>query len=445
MERLITRLGSFHANSALAVALLLSVAGVAVAGEHQSPRFEIGPFGGIIDFDAARHINGNIYGGRLGINLSPYLGLEAVVGASKVTSPIPNVSSQTIWLSNLDLVLHPVRGIVEPYISGGVGSLTSAVVASDLETQNQFNFDLGGGLNIWLADRLAVRCDYHGYWASADEATSNQTGFYRDMIGTVGLSVGLGSSQPRLPDSDQDGVADDFDRCSETPYGTAVDSFGCPPDDDGDGVADAKDACAGTPAEAKVNASGCPSDSDGDGMFDGIDTCSNTPKNAQIDSKGCPIDSDRDGVFDGIDRCNGTALGVAVDQHGCPMAVPPPPASEVKTIERWLVLHNITFKTGSAELLPSSFGPLEEVAASLISNPNVKVEVCGYADAIGSEATNLAITQRRADSVRNFLISHGVAAARLRARGYGEAEPMASNETPEGRAMNRRVELHRIH
>jgi OOP family OmpA-OmpF porin len=442
MKRLIALWGSFYVSSALVAALLLSAAGVSVAGEHQAPRFEIGPFGGIMDLDVARHLNSNLYGGRLGINFSPYVGLEAVVGAGKATSPDPSISSETIWLSNLDVVVHPVRWIVDPYVSGGVGAVTSAVVVSDLETQNQLNFDFGGGLNFWLADRLALRCDYHGYWARADEPTSTGNDYYRDMIGTVGLSVGLGSAQPPLPDSDQDGVSDDFDRCSETPLGMRVDSFGCPPDADQDGVADVDDTCAGTPAGARVDTSGCPKDSDGDGMADGIDTCPNTPKKAEIDSQGCPIDSDRDGVFDGIDRCNGTALGVSVDQNGCPLAVPGP--APVKTVERWLVLHNITFKTGSAQLLASSFAPLDEVAASLNANPSIRVEVGGYADAIGSEASNLALTQRRADAVRNFLISRGVDSSRLSARGYGEADPISTNETAEGRAMNRRVELHRV-
>jgi outer membrane protein OmpA-like peptidoglycan-associated protein len=445
MERSIARLSSFRSRSALAVALLMSVAGSALAGEHPSPRYEIGPFGGIIDFDTARHLNGNIYGGRFGVNISPYLGIEAVVGASKVSSPIPNTPSETIWLSNIDLVVHPVRAVVEPYISGGIGSLTSyAITAPSQEAQNQFNFDLGGGINIWLAEHVAVRCDYHGYWASSgDAAGPNDPSRYRDMMGTVGLSMGLGNSQP-IVDTDRDGVADDFDRCSETPLGTTVDSFGCPPDADGDGVADSEDQCAGTPPQATVSLSGCPSDSDNDGMFDGIDSCPGTPKNAQIDSKGCPIDSDRDGVFDGIDRCNGTALGVSVDQHGCPMPTPEP-KTQVKTVDRWLVMHNLTFKTGSAEILPSSHAPLNEVASSLIASPEVRIEICGYADSRGSDAANLALTQKRAEAVRDYLIGRGIEPSRLRARGFGEADPMGNNATPEGRAMNRRVEFHRIH
>jgi OOP family OmpA-OmpF porin len=116
----------------------------------------------------------------------------------------------------------------------------------------------------------------------------------------------------------------------------------------------------------------------------------------------------------------------------------------VESIERRLVLHNIIFASGSAELLPSSYGPLDEIARSLRMAPDVSMEVRGYADALGADSFNLSLTQRRAEAVREYLLAQGIEPDRLRARGYGEADPVAPNDTPEGRAMNRRVEFHRL-
>ncbi len=424
-----------------ALILLFLNAGVAQAGDRPVPRYELGGFGGIVDYDTFRGLNGNIFGGRFAVNVTPQIGIEAGIGASNATSPRPNIESQTIWMSSVDLVVTPVRNIVEPYIFGGLGSLTNAVAVPGGQAKNDFSFDAGGGIKVWMHEQVALRADVHGYWASVESGSSYENSFYRDMTATVGVSVGLGNIKPAPIDTDQDGVADDMDRCAGTPFDVAVDSFGCPPDADQDGVPDHEDRCASTPAKVSVDAKGCPVDSDADGVFDGIDVCSNTPKKAQVDVKGCPIDSDGDGVFDGIDRCAGTPTGSVVNAEGCPQAATP---KAPKPFEKWLVLRNVTFSSGKAEITPGSFATLDEIAAMLAANPDVKIEVRGYADSKGSADANLSLTQRRAEAVRQYLIQHGIEAARVRARGYGEADPVASNETSEGRAMNRRVELHRL-
>jgi outer membrane protein OmpA-like peptidoglycan-associated protein len=243
-------------------------------------------------------------------------------------------------------------------------------------------------------------------------------------------------------DSDGDGVTDDRDRCPNTPAGAVVDAVGCPKDSDGDGVYDGLDVCPDTPRGARVDSRGCPDDSDHDGVLDGLDQCPDTPRGARVDPKGCPIDSDHDGVYDGLDDCPDTPRGRKVDDRGCPEQEKAAPLFENK---KKLVLEGVNFETNSARLTSGSLAILDRVAASLVDSPEVKVEIGGHTDSSGSDSHNKALSSARAESVRDYLVSKGVAASRLVAKGYGESAPIADNSTAAGRAKNRRVELTRIY
>jgi OOP family OmpA-OmpF porin len=139
-----------------------------------------------------------------------------------------------------------------------------------------------------------------------------------------------------------------------------------------------------------------------------------------------PPDSDGDGVADASDRCPGTPLGTKVDANGCPYTV---------------TLGGVNFAFDSAQLTPESRTVLDSVAAGLAEHPRLRVEMQGHTDSVGSEAYNMSLSQRRADAVRNYVISRGVPAAQVEARGYGESRPVADNRTAEGRARNRRVDM----
>jgi OOP family OmpA-OmpF porin len=216
--------------------------------------------------------------------------------------------------------------------------------------------------------------------------------------------------------------------------------LGAPLDSDGDGVTDRRDQCPNTPKGAKVDAKGCPLDSDGDGVYDGLDQCPNTPAGVKVDSQGCPLDSDGDGVTDDKDKCPNTPKGEKVNAEGCPLppaTTPTPPTPEPKK----LILEGVNFDNDKATLRPEAIGILDQAAATLKEWGEVKVEVAGHTDSVASDAYNLQLSDRRANSVRDYLISRGVAADRLTAKGYGESMPIADNTTEEGRAKNRRVEL----
>ncbi len=241
-------------------------------------------------------------------------------------------------------------------------------------------------------------------------------------------------------DMDGDGVLDEKDRCPSTPRGAIVDENGCPTDSDGDGVFDGIDRCPNTARGARVDATGCPEDADRDGIADGVDQCPNTPRGATVDAKGCPRDSDNDGVYDGIDKCPDTAREYAVDDDGCPI-----PIGEVgqKFLNSEAVAFNIEFASGKADILPQSEADLNRVGEVLSDWPDAKVEISGHTDSQGAESFNKTLSKRRADAVKKYLTDHysKINAGNLTTKGEGEAKPIATNDTPEGRAQNRRVEF----
>ena len=241
-------------------------------------------------------------------------------------------------------------------------------------------------------------------------------------------------------DSDSDGVPDYLDRCSDTPRGAPVDANGCPKDSDGDGVADYLDHCPSTPASARpVDANGCPVDSDHDGVPDYLDRCPNTAANAPVDANGCPLerDSDGDGVPDVRDRCPATAHGLRVDADGCPYA-------ELPAINASLVLQNVTFRVNRAVLLRAAMADLDKIATAIRATPNSRWEIGGFTSSLGRPASNLRLSQQRADAVKTYLISRGVPASSLAAVGYGAQHPIASNRTARGRRLNMRVQIKRL-
>ena len=115
-----------------------------------------------------------------------------------------------------------------------------------------------------------------------------------------------------------------------------------------------------------------------------------------------------------------------------------PTAKEIKTK---LVLEGIQFASGSSTISAKSYMILEEVVNSLKGYPEVKLTIQGYTDSVGKESTNLRLSQERAESVMNYLIGKGIDYGRLKAVGFGELNPVADNNTKEGRAKNRRIEL----
>jgi OOP family OmpA-OmpF porin len=138
-----------------------------------------------------------------------------------------------------------------------------------------------------------------------------------------------------------------------------------------------------------------------------------------------PADMDGDGVTDDRDKCPGTASGVAVDTVGC---------DEIR-------FENVHFDTESAALDATAKGRLDAIAVVLERNPDVEVVIEGHADSRGPEDYNMRLSVTRAEAVRAYLSQRGTDASRMTVRGFGESQPVASNDTASGQARNRRVEL----
>ncbi len=183
-------------------------------------------------------------------------------------------------------------------------------------------------------------------------------------------------------------------------------------------------APAAAPVAAAVVAA--PVDSDGDGVFDDADRCPNTPPGVAVNANGCERDSDGDGVGDSIDKCPNTPAGAKVDETGCTIIIDLP---------------GVNFRSNSDELLDGADTVLDGAAKTLRDNPDLRVEVAGHTDSDGDASYNVDLSQRRADTVRDYLLGKDVAAGRISSRGYGEARPVAENTTADGKRANRRVEL----
>ena len=142
-----------------------------------------------------------------------------------------------------------------------------------------------------------------------------------------------------------------------------------------------------------------------------------------------PPDSDHDGVPDDIDQCPNTPPGVQVDAVGCPL-------------KGSITLEGVNFEHNSSELTVASHPALDAIADGLKKHPRLRVEVQGHTDSTGSPPYNMKLSQRRADSVRQYLLDSGAAGDQLVAKGYGQTQPVANNKTAAGRAKNRRVVMY---
>lgn len=444
------------------------------AAVHAKPRkfsWEISPYVASRDYDSGLRLGTHAAPGiRLGYNFTRHWELEAGLSYdSDVKNTLPG--GQSVDVEQLDLNVtanlntaadshqHHGRFISGdrwiPYVTAGVSHI-SADTDFGLTTRDGLGVNFGGGTRIMAADFVGVRFDVRALTSIDDDDFG---GSFTNWEASVGATFIVGGGVPRDTDSDGvidgidkcpgtplgcwvdeqgcprdsdgDGVCDGLDRCPNTLAGCPVDQNGCPLDEDGDGVCDGLDDCPGTPTGCWVNDSGCPRDVDADGVCDGVDACPDTPAGCVVDEQGCPLDSDGDGVCDGIDECPGTPPGTKVDEVGCPIEV-------IK-----LVLANVHFEFNKSAIQPFYRAVLDEVAEALLADEwrRAEIELRGHTDSVDSVEYNYRLGEARAASVKEYLVSRGVSPARLVTKSYSELEPMATNDTAEGRALNRRVEM----
>jgi OOP family OmpA-OmpF porin len=163
-------------------------------------------------------------------------------------------------------------------------------------------------------------------------------------------------------------------------------------------------------------------------------------------------DSREEGIYGGAGAILGASAGYlicrAMQKEEAPPPPPPPvakpapkPAPAPAPVEEKIVLRGVNFDFNKADIRPDAAVILDEAATILNENPGRNVSVGGYTDSVGAEDYNQKLSERRAASVKDYLVGKGVSASRLTTMGYGETNPVASNDTADGRALNRRVEL----
>ena len=443
---------------------------VAATPLDHSGSIEVGVFGGynVISEDSelgnAKNPgnvpeSGLLLGGRGGLNLNNGLGAElefkyVPTDYSNGGGAAPIMGFRGNGLVHFGVMGHRLR----PFLLIGAGGEYLSR-ANDLKgddatvTDVDFEWHLGVGAKYHVLDNLLLRLDArYVNIAGRNDLTSTNLEF---MLGVSWWMEGkpadtdedgLADRDDKCPeqaedkdgfedsdgcpeaDNDQDGILDAADKCpleAEDKDGFE-DANGCPdPDNDGDGVSDTADKCP-IQAEDKdgfKDEDGCPDpDNDGDSVLDGDDKC---PNQAGVkEEAGCPVqDKDKDGIPDKLDKCPDQAetFNGIDDEDGCPdkKSLVVITETEVK------ILQKVNFETGKSTIKSDSFELLDTVALVLNKQPQIsKIMTEGHTDDVGGDDANLALSQGRAEAVRNYLIEQGVAKDRLEAKGYGETAPL---------------------
>ena len=362
-----------------------------------------------------------------------FLGGE-IEGGAMPTKTVPPAGSST---ASARATLFNFRGHIiaqipfwriTPFVLVGGGMIgTSGALGNDIDPSVHF----GGGVKFYITHRFMMRLDARNVVAARLRVDNGATSYPEVLLG---LSLTLNRPKKKgAPDkdSDGDGFLDNVDACPVEP-GIAPD--GCPERDrDGDGFMDSQDACPDVPGIAP---DGCPEkDRDGDGFLDSVDKC---PDDPGVEPDGCPIpDTDGDGILDPDDKCPTvpeTKNGYQ-DEDGCPDEIPLQLAKFTGTIK------GIYFDLDKDTIKPKSRPVLDRAVAVLQEFNTIRIEISGHTDSTGSVAYNKDLSGRRAASVKNYLVEHGIDAARIETRGAGPDEPVDTNKTAAGRAKNRRIEF----
>jgi outer membrane protein OmpA-like peptidoglycan-associated protein len=315
---------------------------------------------------------------------------------------------------------------------------------------NRLMVDGGTGFEIWLKRNLAMG-PYFRYGQVMDSGPDPR--FWAVGLGATMTLASTSDEPPALGGSDRerDERQREWERSRQRERQSPRER-----DRDGDGIVDARDICPDERAGSRPdpNMLGCPlaesqpaavapaaGDRDGDGVPDRDDKCPTLPFGAYPDpfAMGCPLaDRDRDGVPDMYDACPGKpgSPDSNAKKNGCP--------GGLVTIGRDSIqlARPILFSGHGDSVSPASYPVLEALAEALKATPGIKkLSVEGHTDSALPALQSLELSERRAESVKQWLVANGVEAHRLDVHGHGDTRPVASNKTAKGRAANARVEL----
>lgn len=395
--------------------------------------------------------------GGLGIDVQPFSPIGFQLRYSFATFPPPEGSPDTAENANDHGITLGVRWRIldnrEGYQFSGGDIMGNLWVDGNIGYHSFYNngtlgIDAGVGYEASVIEPLQVGVFSRLYFVPDLSTDDDPATTIDESAASIYLILGVSFSlallgEPEALDTDGDGLSDERESNAHNTDPRNPDTDGDAlgdgvevnsgrtdarnPDTDGDGVPDGTEDENHNGSREPTETDATNRDTDGGGVPDGWER--EHGKNGLVASDD---DSDGDRVLENVDQCPGTARGTEVDARGCAILRPT------------LVLRGVNFAVDSAEIDPSSFPVLDGVARILADNPDVRVEISGHTDNTGGRAHNMSLSQARAESVRNYMVSRGIAEARLDARGYGPTRPVASNDTEEGKAQNRRIEFTRL-
>ena len=369
--------------------------------------------------------------------------LQLAGSLNKITHFITEGDSDFLYYSlgaNVKYDVNNLIGDTSQYFDPFV-YLGGDFVSADSNSEGMLN--IGVGFNTWFNENLGLSFQ-----------TGTKKGFSSEVRAhyqsTLGLVIKFGGI-----DTDGDGVYDKYDSCPEV--AGLIEFNGCP-DADGDGIKDSDDACPNVAGLAAMNGcpdadgdeiadkddmcpnskgtkanKGCP-DTDGDGVVDKDDKCLNVA--GPSDNGGCPWpDTDGDGVLDKDDNCKDEA-GPSSNK-GCPEVLMT--ASQIADLAEYS--KGLEFAFDRAEVNKLTAEKLDKIYDLISPVKEVIFVIEGYTDSIGDAGYNQYLSERRAASAKAYLVNKGFDANRLETLGFGEKNPLTSNNTRAGRKDNRRVDV----
>lgn len=379
------------------------------------------------------------------VNLTTYTALHQSYSTTGNSHYMSNYSITPRYEHKWFSVMLPIQYNQFKKVNVGLG-LRAAFIYFGVNNLISTFFDDPYGTSVYLGVKIPI-------WQNKPPADMDQDGV-SDAKDNCPSAPGPWELMG-CPDKDGDGITDSDDQCPDV-AGPKV-TNGCP-DRDGDGIIDLKDECPDIVGPAQYN--GCP-DRDGDGLVDIKDNCPDLA--GPVELGGCPIlDTDGDGIKDTDDACpeikgppenNGCPYsdtdqdGVIDKDDRCPLT-PGDPANfgcPIVKAEEEAVLktafESLEFETGKNVIRSSSFASLDQLAALLISKPTWKLKIAGHTDDVGSEESNMTLSKNRTQATAKYLQGKGVPEKQLIMEWFGETKPIADNSTPEGRQINRRVDM----
>lgn len=322
-------------------------------------------------------------------------------------------------------------------------------------------FPAGLGTEIRLSNSVLMDLNAGVTYTTTDLLNNFVIPDFKDAGLNIGLGLIFGNFKTRSTDDDKDGLTNDFEQKSCTDYKN--------PDTDGDGLKDGDEV-------NQYKTDPCKKDTDGDKLSDGEEVLNYITNPLKQDSDSDKLndyeevktyttlpndnDTDDDGLIDGdevithktnpkmVDTDLGSiGDGVEVGRSTNPLNPDddlPKAVEEKVKVGQTITLEGINFATNKWDITSLAEEKLDVALSSLKNNPNVEVEIIGYTDNTGSRNWNMELSQRRADSVKDWFVSKGISGSRITTIGMGPDSPAAPNDTEEGRYKNRRIDFKRI-